>query len=146
MKKILSIVIIFSIGILLVYLVVKPNNQYDLSTSDNVVKSYFLALNSKDEKLISSITDEKTVKSFDNKNIKNINLISIEENPKSIENMKKYEKEKFDKYHDVKCYKVVYDIQLKVDNFDENGKNQKIVMVAKNDVNSNWIIREIDEG
>ncbi|BCZ47585.1 hypothetical protein psyc5s11_36520 [Clostridium gelidum] len=148
MKKFLCVIVILLISILLVYWSGNNKVNYDISTPENVVKAYFIALNSKDEKFINSITDSKTSDFYNRKDIKNINLISIEENTKVADAFNKYGGGMDTKYYDVKSYKVIYDLQMKTgkDAFDENGKNQKFVTITKTDENSNWIIREIGEG
>lgn len=125
----------------------KNKVNYDTTTPENIIKSYFLALNNKDKKFISSVTD-KDSHGFDCKDIWSIKLISIKENPKATENYNKYINIDHTKYYDVKVYDVIFNLKMKLgrDFTDSNGKNAKNVLITKDNENSNWVIREIGEG
>lgn len=116
------------------------NITYNTSTPEDVVRSYFIALNNKDKKFIESVTD-KNSHGFNYKDISRIKIIKIREVPNT---MSQYDYE----YHDVKCFRVFYDLRIKFfkDIYNESGKDEKDVTITKDNENSNWIIREIGEG
>ena len=144
MKKFFRVIIVLLLALFVIFFSVKSEKNakinYNLTTPEDVVKSYFLALNNKDKKILNSVTDKNSA-AFDYKNLRSIKLISIKEDPSTSY----YDS---DKYYNVKGYEVIYKIKMKFgkDFFDQNGKNKETIIITKNTEYSNWIIREIGEG
>lgn len=82
MKKFFRVIIVLLLALFVIFFSVKSEKNakinYNLTTPEDVVKSYFLALNNKDKKILNSVTD-KNSDAFDYKNLKSIKLISIKE-------------------------------------------------------------------